>query len=164
MHGTSACESVRAHHESSLAQLYGTTNLYTRLEKAHDRDQESMIVYLIDLLGQAGMWECCNDGRPGERMDAISENVASSGCSHDVRMLLRCMRRGGREIKERRDSHYPKLGIISPQMTSRYLVTLQAYVIKRYNRCGIVQINDQSTSAFQEVRESCEKCHAGGAF
>jgi hypothetical protein len=77
------------HHESSLTQLYTTTNLYARLEKAHDRDYESMIVYRIDLLGQSGMCECCSDGRPGERMGAISEDAASSDCSHDVRMLLR---------------------------------------------------------------------------
>jgi hypothetical protein len=32
------------HHESGLAQLYATTNLYARLEKAHDREYGSMIV------------------------------------------------------------------------------------------------------------------------
>ena len=88
MHGTCACKSVRVHHESSLAQLYAKTNLYTRLEEAHDRDYESMIGYRIDLLGQTGMYESCSDSRPGKRMSAISENAASSDCSHDVRMLL----------------------------------------------------------------------------
>lgn len=72
------------HHESSSAQFYATTNLYARLEKAHDRDYGPMIVYQIDLLGQAGMCECCSDGRTGERTGAISENATSSDCSHDV--------------------------------------------------------------------------------
>ena len=80
MHGTCACKSVRVHDERSLAQLYTTTNLYARLEKAHDRDYGSMTVYRIDLLGQTqtGMCEWISDGGPGERMGAISENAASS--------------------------------------------------------------------------------------
>ena len=76
------------HHERSSAQLHATTDLYARLEKAHDRDYVSMIVYQIDLLSQSGMCECCSDGRPGERMGAISENAASSDCSHDVSVSL----------------------------------------------------------------------------
>jgi hypothetical protein len=78
VHGTCTCKSVRVHDESSLAQLYAITNLYARLEKAHDRDYESMMVYRIDLLGQTGVCERCCHGRPGERMGAISENATSS--------------------------------------------------------------------------------------